>query len=75
MDKWLLEGQNKNKEDNAKFKRKRESGVQVSEALTSSTEANAVPSSSLTSVGSMTKTDLEINVRKAELKLAGTLAE
>ncbi|XP_069964757.1 uncharacterized protein [Bactrocera oleae] len=50
MEKWLLKGANKNKEDNPKLKRKRESGLELSEASTSSTEGNAAPISSLTSV-------------------------
>ncbi|CAG5046361.1 unnamed protein product [Parnassius apollo] len=76
MDKWLMKGQNK--EDNPKLERKRKPEKETSEASTSSIEveyAVPIPSSNLTSVGLATMMDLEINVRKAELKLAGALAE
>ncbi|KAF2894885.1 hypothetical protein ILUMI_11289, partial [Ignelater luminosus] len=52
MDKWLIKGQNKNKRDNPKLERKRKP-EEISEASTSSAEADAAPGSRSAS-GSLT---------------------
>ncbi|KAF2892672.1 hypothetical protein ILUMI_13499 [Ignelater luminosus] len=120
MDKWLIKGHNKNKQDNPKIERKRKPKEEISEASIFSVEADAAPSSSSASVSLATSElndpqtkkvkrlnkfndlwlnepnfsswlckdsnmkdgndlanlkDLEINVQKAELKLARALAK
>ncbi|KAF2886347.1 hypothetical protein ILUMI_19825 [Ignelater luminosus] len=50
MDKWLIKGQSKNKQDNPKLECKKKPEEEISEASTSSAEADAAPGSSSASV-------------------------